>query len=198
MTDYHTKLNAMQQALPTRQLVLKHLGDGRWSMQIFLIIFRVLVIIGMMIGCLGNLFELWQLSHASSPIRPFLVAIGLLFASTIILMGLINDIKNFMPKQRIKLTFNNPTHQPWQFVVLSVNSVGDSLYFTTVINGIMQEINVNGHEKTPMFLNKQQGKVVGLKANHCQTIIPLWESLSNINFSKAEKQAILQAYHHIN
>lgn len=197
-TAFDAKLTAMQQALPTRRLTLKNVGDGGLAFQIFYVLLRVGVVLGIGYSVLIGLAGIVEQPLFTQQLI-VLLKYGLLFLVAVVIgMGVKTDIKMILPKYKLHKLFNKANQQPWQFVVLPVECVGDLLKFTTNIDGVNQSITLSCDEKMPMFLGVNKDKVVGLKTYRSPTVIPLWQKLGNINFTKAERQAIWQAYETMN
>lgn len=116
------------------------------------------------------------------------------------LMGLFlaySNYKSIPVTQRLKKLFNTPAHQPWELVALPVKSSFDvNLEYNNTIDGNPKkmEFGYDDKNKKPFWLGNNKDLVVALKAKDTQTVIPILQSLDNIDLKKDEKQALLRAY----
>ncbi|PID62761.1 MAG: hypothetical protein CR974_03185 [Gammaproteobacteria bacterium] len=122
-----------------------------------------------------------------------LTVVGLAVLGVILLIVAITTFRGIPKKQRLKNIMNEPANQPWQFVEVSAEVDGDLITYTTDIDGKPVEMEIGFEGRKPVILGEDGDKkrLLAIQAKTQNTCVIVCQKLKNINFSKAEKKALL-------
>ncbi|MFB2539139.1 MULTISPECIES: hypothetical protein [unclassified Acinetobacter] len=110
------------------------------------------------------------------------------------LLGLLLALMSFRAiPRRLKMIKNLNENQPWTFITLPVEIDENMTTYKSHVDGKEHTFHIEHKKNEPWLLNPEDNtQVIAIKSG--ETVLPLYKSLHNIDFTDAERQKLLETY----